>query len=216
MGTFRIGRHVVKAQYICFEGIDGAGKSSQIELLAKQFDAEGVTPIVLSEPSYGVHGREARKRMAEGTLGNLEQQRGIFTLDRIDHVKRKIIPALDLVRRYPDFVILQSRSYFSSPAYQFEGMDPDRLKAAAAAEGRISPAPDLVIILDISADEAIRRLQASRRLDSFEARDRLEIVGQRYRYLARFSSQCVLIDGTGDLTAVNGRVRNVIATWKGG
>jgi dTMP kinase len=204
------------AKYICFEGIDGSGKTSQIELLADQMVRAGITPILLCEPSYGPFGREARKRMAAHTIGDMQQQRELFTLDRIDHVKRKIEPALAFVRNTPRFAILQSRSYLSAPAYQSEGMAAAELRARVEIEARLTPAPDLIVILDLPAEEAVRRLQRARRPDMFETADALEAVRQRYRSLAEIAAHCVLVSAAEDLAAVNLRVREAIGKFEEG
>jgi dTMP kinase len=205
----------MKASYICFEGIDGAGKTSQIGLLVDWLTRSDVTPIVLCEPSYGPYGREARTRMVEGTIGDLAAQRALFTLDRRDHVARKIEPALRLVRGNPGFAIVQSRSYLSSPAYQSDSLDPAVLAAAAAAERQNAPLPDIILLLDIPVDEALVRLKKDRRPDMFEAKELLEKVAQRYRYLAQITPNCVVIDAVGAQAVVAARTRTAIESFGG-
>jgi dTMP kinase len=206
----------MKSRYICFEGIDGAGKSLQIGLLGERMNQSGVTPIVLGEPSYGPYGREARMRMVAGTIGSLERQRALFTQDRLDHVARKIVPALELVRRNPGFAILQSRSYLSAPAYQCDSLNPEVLATDAAAERGNTPAPDIILLLDIPVGEALARLKTDRRPDMFEAPGPLEKVRERYRYLAQITPNCVLVDALGAPAVVAARICAAIEAFDGG
>ena len=105
---------------IAFEGIDGSGKDTQLALLARRLEREGVTPIILHEPSFGVHGRRIRAGLVSITE-DIEEQRALFTADRADHVASKIAPELAFVRANSGFVILQNRCILSAAAYQPRG-----------------------------------------------------------------------------------------------
>lgn len=201
----------MRSKYICFEGIDGSGKTLQIRMLGDYLDKQGITPIVLSEPSYGPFGRQAREKMADGTIGDIDSQRQLFTADRRDHVTRKIAPALAFVKINPDFILLQSRSYLSAPAYQSEALDDESLALRLTTEQAITPEPDIIVVLDVSVDEALERLRSARRPDLFESPKTLEKVRQRYLKLARISSSCVRVDASGDPESVATRVRGAIS-----
>jgi dTMP kinase len=183
-------------RYLAFEGIDGAGKSLQIALLAQCLTTRGITPIHLYEPSYGLYGREIRKRLVDGTIGSMEEQEQLFTRDRRDHVQRKIGPLLDFVEKTPGFAILQSRSYLSAAAYQSEEAELDRLVEIVARQ-QFAPRPDLIFILDVPVEVAIERLQRDGRLDSFETASRLERARSRYLKLSESCSQYILVDTSG-------------------
>jgi dTMP kinase len=179
--------------YIAFEGIDGSGKDTQIALLARRLEREGITPIILHEPSYGVHGRRIRASLSSITE-NVEEQRALFTMDRIDHVATKIAPALAFVRTNPGFVILQNRSILSAAAYQPRGIGDNGLRATIDAETRIAPMPDFIIVLDLPVNIALGRIDGPSPL---ERPDRLAAAAERYRRLCELFPVCRLIDATG-------------------
>ena len=162
--------------YVAFEGIDGSGKDTQIALLAHHLEHEGITPIILHEPSYGVHGRRIRASLRSIT-DNAEEQRALFTADRIDHVATKIAPALAFVQANPGFVILQSRSILSAAAYQPRGVGDVGLRETIEAELRIAPMPDVIIVLDLPVEIALNRIASEGGPAPLERPDRLSAAG---------------------------------------
>ncbi|MER8388336.1 dTMP kinase [Mesorhizobium sp. M1380] len=192
-------------KYIAFEGIDGSGKDTQLALLARRLEREGTTPIILYEPSFGVHGRRIRERLASLTE-NVEEQRALFSADRVDHVAAKIAPALGFVRVNPGFVILQNRSILSAAAYQPRGDDDEGLLETIEAELRIAPMPDTIVVLDLPVEVALDRIAKEGAPDAMERPDRLAAARARYRRLCELLPACRLIDGAGEPTAVASRI----------
>jgi len=201
--------------YICLEGIDGAGKSLQISILADYLTARDITPVYLHEPSYGPLGREIRRRAADDTIGDLDAQAALFTADRRDHVNRKITPLLAFVRSNPGFVILQNRSYVSAAAYQAPAEDETTLDAIIAAQEAFAPAPELILILDLPVETAIKRMELRGRRSIFETSDNLNRVRQRYTKIARIRPLCILVDASGGRELVASRIRDAIAEHGG-
>jgi dTMP kinase len=196
-------------RYVAFEGIDGSGKDTQLALLARRVEREGITPIILHEPSYGVHGRQIRASLNSITE-NVEEQRALFTADRIDHVAKKIAPALSFVRANPGFVILQSRSILSAAAYQPRCIGDDGLRETIQAELRIAPMPDTIIVLDLAVEIAVDRIARKGGPTPFERPDRLAAVGERYRRLCELLPVCRRVDATGERASVASRVYAVL------
>jgi dTMP kinase len=192
-------------KYVAIEGIDGSGKDTQIGLLARQLERNGVTPIILHEPSFGEHGRRIRAGLSSIT-DNIEEQRALFSADRADHVAIKIVPALEFVRAYPGFVILQNRSFLSAAAYQPLGLDDDGLLGTIDAERRIAPMPDQIIVLDLPVEIALARIACDGVADAMERPDRLTEARERYRRLSQLLPNCRLIDAAGDRVTVASRI----------
>jgi dTMP kinase len=197
--------------YICFEGIDGSGKSRQMSTLSAYLTERGITPICLYEPSYGAFGREIRHRVANGTIGNIDAQRELFTADRYDHVERKVRPLLQFVRNTPGFVILQSRCYISAAAYQATADDDASLDAILRGQEAFAPAPDLILVLDLPVRLAMERLKRRGVPDAFESLETLKHVRLRYTRIVGIRSRCVLVDAVGDPELVASRIRNAIS-----
>ncbi|HDZ73218.1 MAG TPA: dTMP kinase [Aurantimonas coralicida] len=196
--------------YIAIEGIDGSGKDTQLHLLSARLDRDGLTPIILQEPSYGPHGRALRARLTDLPSDSLEQ-RALFTEDRRDHAARKILPALAFVRANPDFVLLQNRSVLSAAAYQPLGREDADLKRTIEEQLSFTPLPDLTIVLDVPTEVALQRISGRRLLHSLERSEILEAVRQRYQKLADLYSQVVLVDGTAPPDQVRNSIRDKLA-----
>lgn len=194
-------------RYIAIEGVDGSGKDTQLHLLSVRLDREGLTPIVLQEPSYGPHGRAIRTRLADLPSGSLEQ-RALFTADRRDHAVRKIVPSLAFVRANPDFVLLQNRSVLSAAAYQPLGPEDVDLKRTIDEQLSFTPLPDIAIVLDVPTPVAMQRIAGRSQVHSLERSEILEGVRHRYRRLADLYSQVVLIDATAPPAQVSDSIRD--------
>lgn len=126
---------------IVVEGIDGAGKSTIVRVLAAHCAERGVAHVVSREPTQGQWGRKLRESAQSGRLP-LEDELALFIADRREHVETLIAPALTEGK-----VVLLDRYYFSTAAYQgARGADPAAILAANEA---FAPAPDLVLLLDV-------------------------------------------------------------------
>jgi dTMP kinase len=185
--------------FITFEGGEGAGKSTQIRLLADALRGDGHDVVVTREPG-GSPGAEAVRHVllsgaAEPFGPGLEAL--LFAAARSDHVEQVIRPAVAQGR-----IVLCDRFMDSSRVYQgvTGDLDPDFMAALEriTVNGMV---PDLTIILDIDPEEGLRRASARREIgegaDRFE-KEQLEIHQQRREaFLAIAQAEperCVVID----------------------
>jgi dTMP kinase len=175
---------------IVFEGIDGAGKSTQARMLVRKLRARGRDVVSLREPTRGWYGRELRVKAK--TAGSLTpaQELDLFVKDRRENVARNIRPAL----RAGKTVILD-RYYFSTIAYQgAKGLDPARIRAM---NERFAPKPDLVFILDLGPETGLFRIAGRKSRDMlFEREGYLRRVRRLFRSFA--GPRFVHLDGRGD------------------
>ncbi len=155
-------------KFITFEGGEGAGKSTQIRLLAERLKAAGVTSVLTREPG-GTPTAESIRRLL---LSGLAEQLGVdgeavlFAAARADHVERVIRPALAAGQW-----VLSDRFFDSTHVYQ-AAADPSFLHALdRVAVG--ATCPDLTIILDLPAEAGMARA-AARMASSGTAPDRFE------------------------------------------
>ena len=74
-----------RGRFIVFEGIDGAGKTTQIELLAKHLRAQGRQVYCTAEPTESVSGGLLRDALAGVTRRTICEMAAMFVLDRIFH-----------------------------------------------------------------------------------------------------------------------------------
>lgn len=191
-----------RGRFIVFEGLDGAGTTTQARLLCRWLRRQGRAVLPTAEPSDGPVGRLLRQALArrvagrEGERFNPQTIAALFAADRADHVAHEIEPAL---RRGVDVVC--DRYAGSSLAYQGAECDP----AWVAELNRPMPAPDLVLYVRVPVEIAARR-RAGRggepeiyEVDAFQRR-----VAAGYDAAARWrpDDPVVVIDGAPGVRAV--------------
>lgn len=184
-------------RFITFEGGEGAGKSTQLPLLAKRLEQLGHDVVTTREPG-GTEGAEAIRELI--VAGTAERWRPmsellLFIAARDDHLHRLILPSLArgswvLCDRFAD----SSRIY---QGYAGElGIElVDRLHAPVLG-GRL---PDLTILLDLPVELGMARCVARGALARFEAKGRAyhERVREGFHMLARTEPErCVLVDAS--------------------
>lgn len=200
--------------FLCLEGGEGAGKSTQIKLLADRLDAEGLRVIVTREPG-GSPGAEIIRHVVLSGMGKLlgpEAETLLFAAARDDHVHAVIQPALE-----QGIWVLCDRFSDSTRAYQGRQgqVAPELLNAMERVTiGRLKP--DLTVILDIPISIGMRRA-ATRRgndiPDRFEAEGVAFHQGLRdaFRKIAADEPQrCALIDANADIKVIANNIWGVL------
>lgn len=188
--------------FIVFEGLDGAGTTTQSRLLAERLTREmpGRKVHLTAEPSNGPIGQSIRQILKGRLVGrsvagpevpfDRHALALLFAADRLDHLACEIRPLLD-----EGYLVISDRYVLSSLAYQ--GMDVAREWVVDI--NRHAPPPDVQFFLDTPAETGWQRMQGSRPgCDLFEAPDTLRRVAQSYReslVLCPARHPCIL-DGT--------------------
>lgn len=148
---------------IAFEGIDGTGKSTQIQLLAERLRAMGLPVLATREPTGGQYGRKIREIFTNRASVTPAEELALFIADRREHVDQVITPALSR-----GTIVLTDRYYFSTAAYQ--GARGHDSQAIIAQNEEFAPIPDLVLLLAAPPAVGIHRVQHLRHevLNDFE------------------------------------------------
>lgn len=164
-----------KGFLIVFEGIDGAGKSTQAEKLMKTLREKGFNAVYFREPSEGKWGREIKKKAAHPDSLSPEEELELFLKDRKENVEKNLKPAL-----WEKKIVILDRYYFSTIAYQgAKGIDQERIKRVN--EGFVIE-PDLVFFLDVDPQEGLDRIKNRRKKDKlFERAEYLVRVREIFR-----------------------------------
>ena len=170
-----------KGVLIVFEGIDGAGKSTQARLLFDRIEQSGYPVVLSKEPTGGTWGQKLQRIIKEGrdTIAP-QQELEWFIKDRQEHVATIILPALEKKK-----VVVLDRYYFSTMAYQGAlGLDPEDIEQRNL---RFAPQPDLLFLVDISPQEGLGRIAKARKggVDFFEREHYLERVCKGFSQLER-------------------------------
>ena len=157
---------------INLEGIDGCGKSTQSKFLMDKFESSNEEIILLKEPTNGKYGQKLWEMLSGKIEANTEEILELFVLDRREHVTQKIRPALDEGK-----IVLMDRYYYSTMAYQgAAGIDVNRIRK----DNEFAPKPDIVLIFDLPADLAMKRVRGHSVADVFEKEEYLEKVRKAY------------------------------------
>ncbi len=192
-----------RGSLIVFEGIDGAGKSTQVARLAEALEARGRRVVRSAEPTRGRYGAQLRASMAQGRL-QPQEELDLFILDRRDHVEGLIEPALGR----GDVVILD-RYYFSTVAYQgARGFDP---AALLALNTDFAPPPDLLLLLDLDPERGLTRIREDRKEapDAFEVPELLVRSRRIFLDLAASTPGAHVLDACEDPDALARRIETL-------
>ncbi|MEM3696019.1 MAG: dTMP kinase [Candidatus Bathyarchaeia archaeon] len=141
-----------KGCFICIEGLDGCGKTTQTKLLVRRLKRLGYAAVYTAEPSLGKIGRFIRKYCLHGGKRvSAIVEALLFAADRFEHVNNEIVPALNAGK-----IVVSDRYVYSSLAYQgAAGIDLKWIEAI----NRHALRPDLAIFIDVEPETAIKRLK---------------------------------------------------------
>lgn len=201
-------------RFITFEGGEGSGKSTQIQMLADRLNNSNLKTIVTREPG-GSPGAEIMRHLLLSGVGKLfgaEAETLLFAAARDDHVHQVIKPALER-----GVWVLCDRFTDSTRVYQGKlgNVNPDLIRALERVTiGDLKP--DLTLILDVPVAVGLQRAisrRGSAVADRFEQEgiEFHEKLRQSYAQLAAdHPERCVLIDANADTETVAARIWGVV------
>ena len=146
-----------KGYFISFEGIDGSGKSTQIQKLAEFLKGRDFDIVITREPGGSKGGEEIRNLLLQGNVDrwSAETEILLFTAARRDHLERIILPALEEGK-----IVICDRFTDSTRMYQgMRGVDLRNL-VDTLNEKVIKFDPDLTIVIDINPEISLKRAKS--------------------------------------------------------
>ncbi|MCC6766130.1 MAG: dTMP kinase [Deltaproteobacteria bacterium] len=196
---------------ITVEGIDGAGKSTQVERLAALLAGRGHRLVTTREPGATPLGRELRRMVLGRELALApDAELFLFLADRAEHVATVITPALA-----EGAVVLCDRFTDSTMAYQGHGRSRDLARVRRwNAESAAGVVPDLTLLLDCPIELGAERRH--RETDRYQALDRAFHERVRAGFLAEAaaaSGRVHRIDASRALSDVSAEVARVTVAW---
>ncbi len=199
-------------RFIVFEGLDGAGSTTQLNLLAAWLDGQGIAVELTREPSSGPIGSVVRQALEKRVVLDQTTLALAFAADRADHLHNPQHGVLARVQsgRW----VLSDRYVLSSLAYQCsEANDRDWL----ATINRSAPPPDLTVFVDTPVEQCLDRLRKrSTTRDLFEDEAELRRVDANYRAIlghAALTGPVLAIDGGGAADEVFAALLKQFRAW---
>ena len=167
-----------KGKLIVFEGIDGAGKTTTIHLIASYLNKLGYRTFITGEPTFmNKQGRLFRKYVLSGKINDVYLSLMLLIKDREIHIKKQILPYL-----YDGYVVLLDRYLLSTIAYQSVNKNIKDVFSFVSKKHNFILKPDITFFLDVSPPIAIKRIKRKNK-DSFENIVFLQMVYENYKVL---------------------------------
>jgi dTMP kinase len=224
---------VNKGKFIVFEGLDGSGKSTQIQMLSKRLQDLGVGLKVYTtaEPTEGPIGTLIRQMLSGKMQTDQRALACLFAADRTDHLVNKSYGIKNKVDSGE--LVLCDRYYFSSYAYHAGAyhagtyhadahhtatyhagdMDMEWLITLNLPNAEIMR-PDLTIFIDVSPEKCFDRIKAGRwNVEIFEHLDILKQVRENYFKafdILKNKEKVIIIDGNDDVNTLGDKILQVI------
>lgn len=189
--------------FIAFEGGDGAGKSTQVDLLAERLAQEGYAPLLTRQPGGTALGQALRNLVLHGDHMSARAEALIFAADKAQHVEELIRPAL-----LAGEVVITDRYTDSAVAYQGAGRELGAQEVHDLQMWAVGGlAPDLTVVIDIDAESGrARRGEVHDRLEA-EADAFHEAVREHFHALAAAAPERYLVvDGAAPPAAIAAEV----------
>ncbi len=183
---------------IAIEGIDGSGKTTIARFLEEELRKRGYDVVRFKEPTDSEYGRKIERILKERKISP-EEELELFLKDREVDVRDNILPALKEGK-----VVIMDRYYYSTMAYQGAlGLDLKEIKKL----NEKFPQPNLVIILDVSPETALKRIKTKRKPDRFEDLNYLKRVREIFLSL---KDDVVVVNAERELEVVKREVLKVV------
>jgi dTMP kinase len=193
-------KQINRGVFICVEGLDGSGKTTQARILVRNLRRRGFDAVYTSEPSVGEVGklirsfvldREDRVPVALEAL--------LFAADRVDHVESVVKPLLKEGK-----VVVCDRYVYSTLAYQgAAGLSLEWIESI----NRFALKPHLALLIDVPSDVVVKRLE--RKKTVMETKRNQERVREVYLKMVQ-SKQLVLIDGDKPVREVAKKILEIV------
>ena len=163
------------SKFIVIEGLDGSGKTSQIEILKRALEARGEKVYVTHEPTMYETGAYLNRILSGSIKKDMHLQAALFLADRIEHITH---PEHGIKRYLDDgYTVICDRYYYSSLAYQ--GMSHDCEYEWVRSMNLNCPKlikPDICMFLDVNPETCKGRIDSER--------DNVELYEQSVRQMS--------------------------------
>jgi len=189
-----------KGAFICIEGLDASGKTTQARRLVRELRKRGFEALYTTEPSEGEIGKFIRTYILQRKKRvPIAVEALLFAVDRVDHLEHRVKPALQEGK-----IVVSDRYVYSSLAYQgAAGLDLNWIEEI----NRSIVVPDLAIYLDVSPEVVVKRMKRKR-----SVMERLEVQRRVREVYMKFveDGRLIRVDGDRPKDEVSGDVREIV------
>ena len=199
-----------RGKFITLEGIDGAGKSTQLAWMAELLQRAGKRIVVTREPGGTALGEQLRALLLDRSMAmHVETEALLMFAARREHLDKVILPALA-----QDQWVLSDRFTDASFAYQSGGRGLDSAKLIILeqwVQGALQP--DLTLYFDVPVNVGQQRVSQGRVMDRFEQEQADFFLRVRAAYLdraQRFPDRIKIIDSNRSLPEVKVAVEQIL------
>ncbi|ANQ53866.1 thymidylate kinase [Thermosipho sp. 1063] len=193
--------------FITFEGIDGSGKSTQLDLLANYLEQKNKKVIKVREPGGTILGEKIRDLLLNFPM-NSRSELLLFLASRAQLVDEIIKPSLK-----KGYFVLADRFTDSSIAYQGGarnlGIDLVEYLNSFATDNIL---PNIVFFIDVPVNIAITRILKKDRIER-EGKNFLEKVRDTYLKISMKKDNFYVIDGNQDVEGVFLQIKNIVDSY---
>jgi dTMP kinase len=206
-----------KGKFITFEGGDGAGKTTQVKLLAAALEKTGVSVVTTREPGGTLQAERIRDLLLQRDSGNFEPMTEALLLfaARREHLTQKIWPAME-----KGAFVISDRFADSTRAFQGAGMGLDLRVINDLYKTVVGDfAPDLTFVFDIDPEVGLAR-SAARQTAVKNTEDRYERMGvdfqkrlrQGFLDIARAEpKRCVVINAARAVDDIHAEIIGIVS-----
>ena len=194
----------MRGKFITLEGIEGSGKSTNLEVIKNLLDNNNIKYIVTREPGGGPLGPNLRELLLDKNNSiSPSVEMLLMMAERKDHVDNLIEPNLTKGNW-----VISDRYLDSTIAYQGGGRQLNLNLITALSEELKLPTPDLTLLFDLSVDLALERAKKRSELDRFEREPKEFHSRIRHSYLeqASINNRTKIIDSSKDIKSVSMQV----------
>ncbi len=192
----------MKGKFIVFEGIDGAGLTTQASLLDKYLKSKKYEVILTKEPTNNLIGGLIRAALRKEWITSNRTLQLLFSADRAHHLEKEIIPALEDGK-----IVILDRYFISTIAYGMIELEKNWLKALNSQ----FYLPDIVFIIDVPVEVSIERIKKSRfGFEFFEEEEKLEKIRNNFLELSKEYENCFVINGNRSIEEINQEIIKIV------
>lgn len=191
-------------KFIVVEGLDGSGKSAQVDLLIDFLKKNEKEVIITKEPTIDSEaGKKIRQALKKEIIIEPLELQKLYVQDRKEHLENKVISALK-DRKF----VVSSRYAFSTFAYGgSDGLDVDLL----IKMNEDFLLPDLTIIINVNPNSCMERIEGrGEPKELFEKKEKLIKVNEIYKKIPNMFENVIMVNGERPIIEVFEEIKKIV------